>query len=269
MFGLKTFVAGLLLGSVTMLLAMQFHLIRTTEGFTVVPRAEQPPLRSTYVDVRRWNTGMWKNYPEVSEALIKAGREDVMTSGAAHSLFSESSESTLKEAGASINESTRKAIQALVPIRFTQPQDDVEPRTDHSEAEDSSFRIRFPSGSEAILRDEPHSSADRIERNGLVPTGLPVLQHPVPISEEALRSSTPSDRSGVESQPDWIRGLLRSLIPRENSASTEAEAEHSHARPTFELDAPRPEDEVLPSQATWSALNSKPQPAPVRAVRPF
>jgi hypothetical protein len=268
MFGLKTFVAGLLAGSVSMLLAMQFHLIRTAEGFTVVPRAEQPPLRSTYVDVRRWNAGMWKNYPEVSEALIKAGREDVMATGATDALFPDSSESTLQDAGrsggftrsiwpandadgerveqadpgGSISESTRKAIQALVPIRFTQPQEEITPGDDRPDAPDSSHRI---------------------------PAGLPVLQRPVPIPEEALRSSEPasSDRSGAEPQADWVRGLLRSLIPREDRSP--GEAEHGHARPAFDLNAPEPEEEVLPSHMNWSASREAPPPAPVRAIRPF
>ena len=36
----------------------------------LVPRTDQPPIRSAYADVREWGTAMWKQYPEVAGPLV-------------------------------------------------------------------------------------------------------------------------------------------------------------------------------------------------------
>lgn len=78
MFGIRTFAIGLLLGLSGGIFVTHFHVIRTADGFDVVPRVNQPPLRSSYCDVREWSSAMWTNYPEVTAALTKSGRSQVI-----------------------------------------------------------------------------------------------------------------------------------------------------------------------------------------------
>jgi len=74
----KSFLTGLAIGSVGALVAMQYHVVRTDERIMMVARVPQPPLRSIYVDVRRWSPTMWQHYPELAEAVTQAGHENLL-----------------------------------------------------------------------------------------------------------------------------------------------------------------------------------------------
>lgn len=78
MFGIRVFVIGLLVGLCSGIFVTHFHVIRTNDGFDVVARVNQPPLRSSYCDVRQWSSAMWANHPEVTAALVKGGRSNVI-----------------------------------------------------------------------------------------------------------------------------------------------------------------------------------------------
>jgi len=52
--------------------------VNTAQGIVVVPRTQQPPLRSAYVDIRNWSEAMWANHPEVTAALVKDGRSSLI-----------------------------------------------------------------------------------------------------------------------------------------------------------------------------------------------
>lgn len=77
----KGFLAGLLSGCVFAILALNFHVVHSTEGIELVRRAQTAPLRSTYVDIRQWSGAMWQQYPEVAAALTQAGRTDLLLEG--------------------------------------------------------------------------------------------------------------------------------------------------------------------------------------------
>lgn len=89
MFGVRTFAVGLLMGLSSGIFITHFHVVRTNDGFDVVPRVNQPPLRSTYCDVREWSTAMWTNYPEVTAALTKSGRSQVIGQNLKENLLEE------------------------------------------------------------------------------------------------------------------------------------------------------------------------------------
>ncbi|WP_437192106.1 hypothetical protein [Planctomicrobium sp. SH527] len=76
---IKSFVLGLLIGGTSGLMAMHYHLVRTPERLLLVSRVHQPPLRSIYVDARSWNPARWQHYPELSEAMVKAGHQELLT----------------------------------------------------------------------------------------------------------------------------------------------------------------------------------------------
>lgn len=79
----RSFLAGITVGGVTALLALQYHLVRTDDGLVVIPRVHQAPIRSAYVDTRSWTLEMWKNYPEVTEAVVLSGRSNLIVDKAA------------------------------------------------------------------------------------------------------------------------------------------------------------------------------------------
>ncbi len=70
----KPFIFGLMLGAGLSFVALRYHVVRYSEGFMLVPRTDQPPVRSAYADVRDWGTAMWKQYPEVAAALVADGQ---------------------------------------------------------------------------------------------------------------------------------------------------------------------------------------------------
>ncbi len=75
---LKSFAAGITVGAIATLVATQYHVIRTPERVLMISRVHQAPLRSAYVDVREWNPAMWEQFPELAEAVVKAGRRDLL-----------------------------------------------------------------------------------------------------------------------------------------------------------------------------------------------
>jgi hypothetical protein len=70
----KPFIIGLMLGAGLSFVALRYHVVRYSEGFMLVPRTDQPPVRSAYADVREWGAAMWKQYPEVAAALVADGQ---------------------------------------------------------------------------------------------------------------------------------------------------------------------------------------------------
>ncbi|MEZ5943363.1 MAG: hypothetical protein R3C18_18360 [Planctomycetaceae bacterium] len=76
----KGFLAGLTVGALLALFAVNYHVVHTTEGHVVISRTTRAPLRSSYVDVRKWSDAMWQQYPEVATALSKSGHTAAMTS---------------------------------------------------------------------------------------------------------------------------------------------------------------------------------------------
>jgi hypothetical protein len=78
MFGIRPFLCGLLAGACGGLFATNFHVVNTPQGVVVVPRTQQPPLRSSYVDIRNWSEAMWASHPEVTAALVADGRSSLI-----------------------------------------------------------------------------------------------------------------------------------------------------------------------------------------------
>lgn len=83
MFGIRAFLFGLTAGTGLGYFAMNYHVVYGPDGPVVVSRIQQPPIRSAYVDVRNWSAAMWQRYPDVTAALVKAGKGDLIASGVA------------------------------------------------------------------------------------------------------------------------------------------------------------------------------------------
>jgi hypothetical protein len=87
----------MLLGAGVTFVATRYHVVRYQEGVMLVSRSQQPPLRSSYVDIRDWGAAMWKQYPEVATALANGGHSQLIAAGVAEDLR--------KQAGQTIGES--------------------------------------------------------------------------------------------------------------------------------------------------------------------
>jgi hypothetical protein len=84
---LKPFLFGSCCGALLMFVGLRYHVVRYADGVMLVPRSPQPPVRSSYVDVREWGTAMWKQYPEVATALVADGRGKLVAEGMAKDLL--------------------------------------------------------------------------------------------------------------------------------------------------------------------------------------
>ncbi|MBL8818071.1 MAG: hypothetical protein JNL58_18740 [Planctomyces sp.] len=82
----KPFLFGSLLGAATMFGAMQFHVVRSHDGFQFVPRTPQHSLGLAYADIRNWNATQWTDRPELARALMAHGSSDLIAQSVADSL---------------------------------------------------------------------------------------------------------------------------------------------------------------------------------------
>jgi len=68
---------GLLLGAVGMWVSMNYHVLRTHNGFAWVPKY-RASLAGTFVDVRQWGVTEWTEHPELVLTLEKNERTEII-----------------------------------------------------------------------------------------------------------------------------------------------------------------------------------------------
>ncbi len=288
MFGIKTFLAGLTIGGVTSLLAMQFHVINTNDGLIVLPRVNRPPVRSTYVDVRKWSLAMWRQHPEVAKAAVRYGRPDLLGGGVLNSVFPQQTDFQAEPASNSETGKAKLALDALVPIKFTNPNGTE--NVIESKVPDPIFPFAKNQPQNAAQTTPPAGSSQLNHRtsNGVGNTvqpvfpgnvrvndanlsGLPKLQNPIPIFDD-VNTRTQNQRSQAKYNPqpksDIFTDVLRALIPQNEQASTNSYRQHNAARPAFGIEAPNPNQRsVNPRQQKPPWQINKQNATPV--VRPF
>ncbi|MEX0717706.1 MAG: hypothetical protein WD066_14020 [Planctomycetaceae bacterium] len=86
MYRLATLLLAAAVGGAFMYFALQYHLVRTDDGFFVVPKRDVA-LTEIYVDVRDWSPLDWERRPALVEALIRHGRGDLIRTETGRSLF--------------------------------------------------------------------------------------------------------------------------------------------------------------------------------------
>jgi len=71
------FLLGIFLGAAGMFVGMNYHLVRSKDGFHLVPKLaakfEQP-----YVDIRSFNLRDWQNHQSLAAAIVKANKSNLM-----------------------------------------------------------------------------------------------------------------------------------------------------------------------------------------------
>ena len=69
MSGFKPFVAGALAGAAVLYGSLQYHVVRSNDGFFVVPRAPQASLGLAYADLRNMSAEELARRPELARAM--------------------------------------------------------------------------------------------------------------------------------------------------------------------------------------------------------
>lgn len=88
----KPFLIGSLAGCALMFVSLQFHLIRSEDGFRMVPRTPQPSLGLFWVDIQGWTAEEFADRPELVRALAAHGSTDLVASSVVDSLRDEVSD---------------------------------------------------------------------------------------------------------------------------------------------------------------------------------
>ena len=71
---LSAFLFGMVAGAVLLYVAMNFHVMRTGEGFHLITK--QPArLSEAYVDVRAFTMADWASHPQLAAALVQADKQ--------------------------------------------------------------------------------------------------------------------------------------------------------------------------------------------------
>ena len=79
------FLIGFVLGGVTVLGALKYHVLRTDDGIEIVPKLSGT-FSDTYVDTRGFDTSDWANHKTVMAAVVSARKEHVLKDTAATEL---------------------------------------------------------------------------------------------------------------------------------------------------------------------------------------
>jgi hypothetical protein len=74
---ISVFIIQFSLGAAAMFAAFSYHVVRSDDGFLLVPR-HQAGIDRAYVDIRKWTVGDWVANRDVAQALIDHGRTDLI-----------------------------------------------------------------------------------------------------------------------------------------------------------------------------------------------
>lgn len=183
---LKPFLIGTLAGSAILFVALQFHLVRSEEGFRLVPRTPQPSLGLAYVDIRDWTAEDWTDRSEVARAMVAHGSTDLIASSVSDNLLDSVSErgSALDQLRELVNEDSEPG-GLLIP-------DDLNSRaSDSADSMDSEmrdlFEAPFPRDAKKTNRNRI-AATDKFRGSGITPSrdDLPTI--------EAIFGEEPQDR---------------------------------------------------------------------------
>ena len=283
MFGFRLFLAGLLVGTCAGLFVANYHVVNTPQGVVVVPRAQRPPLRSSYVDIRSWSQAMWVNHPEVTQALIADGRSSLIRDNLKDNLQNE----ILPEQ--SQDDRSRRSRDVAgpseIPIRMETDRTEVSPLvTDSAPAarektrlldSQSPVRKRFESALDEVI-------APMVEDDPAEPAGDSVASDPLsenlPSNEEMIQKLEarlggllneqtseipeigPSRLEAVPTSGDaeeMARDLLQQVIPQGSNLPRSATPFRDFGRDLLSAPAPGQggASQTLPRPTTQSLLN--------------
>ncbi|MBI1310348.1 hypothetical protein GC176_03500 [bacterium] len=81
-------VTGFGLGLLAMFLAFNVHVVRAESGWSVV-RKQKVQFADCYADIRHWDAQEWMRHPDLTKALVDAGKGDLVPQTEAQDLLLE------------------------------------------------------------------------------------------------------------------------------------------------------------------------------------
>ena len=82
---LGTFLLGIVVGGVLVFGSLNYHLLRTHEGFHLVPK-QRSRFSQAYVDIRQFTPADWAERPDLAAAIVRSGKEHLLQSSATNAL---------------------------------------------------------------------------------------------------------------------------------------------------------------------------------------
>ena len=76
--------AGMILGGLVVATSLKYHVLRTNDGFTLVPKLSNS-FESAYVDVREFGLTDWAKHQALTAAIIQSKKEHILQSSAQQS----------------------------------------------------------------------------------------------------------------------------------------------------------------------------------------
>jgi len=201
MFGIRPFLFGLTAGAGLGYFAMNYHVVYGPEGPVVVSRIQQPPVRSAYVDVRNWSSAMWQRYPDVTAALVKAGKGDMIARGVALSAAASESGTTAPSWGeptsglkAQAQQGLNSLMESLPPIKFEEdeptPASTIPSQTNRTD--DDSLEMRRTSGPSAATKT-PIQLGQSTDPSAKAETQMTTAKPAIDLGQTPLSSTIPPE----------------------------------------------------------------------------
>ncbi len=82
---ISSFFIGVVVGAVGLFVAMQFYVIRASDGFHLVPKLAAK-LEIPYVDIRSFTVTDWQNHQPLAVAILKANQGNLMQDSSLYSV---------------------------------------------------------------------------------------------------------------------------------------------------------------------------------------
>lgn len=76
---------GVVLGAGLVYGALNYHVLRTTEGIEFVPKLSTN-FSDTYLDVRQYGVSDWADHEQVARAVVKSGKDYLLKDSATRSV---------------------------------------------------------------------------------------------------------------------------------------------------------------------------------------
>jgi hypothetical protein len=80
-----TFLSGMAAGALLLYTAMNFHVIRSSDGFHLVVK-RPARLAESYVDIREFGMADWAAHPQIATALVQANKQQLLGDSATSSI---------------------------------------------------------------------------------------------------------------------------------------------------------------------------------------
>lgn len=203
----KPYLFGLVLGASAMYVALQYHVVRSHDGFQMVPRTPQHSVGLAYADVRNWSPSQWTDRPELARALMAHGSSDLISESVAGSLADSVTEedSTLDQLRSFLDKSTRGGTDDSAEELLRIPSSTQKPADLKSGTDDDLTRIPFPQDAKNKIAADPFRIAHG--------------SNPPAASATEIQRTSPDAGTSRFSAADVIDGLRNDVGSRVDSVN--------------------------------------------------